>query len=168
MKDIVINSLKYLDSNYDTNNKIINKFKYFRLEITNNEFSRNKIIFFDGDKQKIKEYEYEIIGIYIDTTKTWTWAWAIPYLKKNSIALSRKILNHGLDLPHDSPFLKTELITSRYLITDPIQLDIHLGITSYIAKQPLLIGINKKLDVKMTSLGSDEPDQNITYYLFLI
>jgi hypothetical protein len=67
----------------------------------------------------------------------------VPYLSKNSTYTSRKILNYGLDLGPNQEYLKSELITSRFRITNPIQLDIHTAISSYLSQIPTIFQISK-------------------------
>ena len=58
---------------------------------------------------------------------------------KNTNYVSRKILEYGLDIDYkDISFLKTELITSKFRITDNIQLELHLALASYLSKNPVI------------------------------
>ncbi len=59
----------------------------------------------------------------------------MPDVSKNKSMISRSILNYGLDLESsESLFLKAELITSRFKISDHTQLDIHSAISYYISR----------------------------------
>jgi hypothetical protein len=138
--NMITNALEYYDKNMEKYEKIISKFKYYKIIKEQSDLEHNKIIFYDKDKQKIFETAYEILGLYTNVSKTWVWAWTVPQFYKNSTILSKKILNYGLDIPPDTnnKFLKSELVTSRFRISNPIQLDIHVSVASYISKIPFI------------------------------
>jgi len=140
-KDLVLNALKYYDTNSEKYSKIFTKTKYYSLEMTQSDIEHNIIILFDKDKNEIFRSRYEYLGLYYSHLKLWVWGWSIASLQKNEILLSKKILNYGIDLGKDFAFLKSELITSRFRISDEIQLDIHISIASYIAKNPIICRI---------------------------
>ena len=176
VKDLITNSLYYFDSNYEKYNKLYNKFKYQSLEINDNDLEYNKINFYDKNQKKIFKSRYEVLGIYNSVANLWTWGWSVPRLKKNMINTIRKLLNYGLDLPpdQDDQFLKAELITSRFRISNEIQLDIHTAIASYISKKPMVY----KLIINPDTVADNEsniqpiekyPANNATvYYLYLL
>ena len=68
----------------------------------------------------------------------------------NTNYISRKILNYGLDLDTNQNFLKTELVTSRFTVSNLLQLDIHVAIASYLTKIPNIychkVSLNKSND----------------------
>ena len=142
-KDLVMNALKYYDTNNEKYSKIFDKIKYYSIIFSHkdNGIEHNKIVFYDQEKKEIFKSRYEMLGIYHLKFKLWIWAWSIAILKKNEILLSKKILNYGIDLDKDFSFLKSELITSRFKISDEMQLDIHASIASYIAKNPMICEI---------------------------
>ena len=132
--EVVKNALEYYDSNNLKYYDLINSFKYYT--INKNE---RAIIFYDSDKKKLKEYEYEYIGKYLIDKNIWRWGWAAAELDKNAIITSRKVLNYALDLEHKTGLsLKMELISSLSRVTSPVQVDIHVAITSFLSKKPLI------------------------------
>lgn len=142
-KDLTINALNYYDNNYDKYNKFLHKIKFFSVEKSDKDMTSNNISFFDKKQNLLLKSRYEIIGEYNSFSNTWIWSWSKPDYKKNLTYLSRQILKYGLDIDItiENIFLKTELITSRFRISDPIQLDVHMAIASYIAKQPLIYNL---------------------------
>ena len=72
----------------------------------------------------------------------------------------RNILNYGLNLDPitENTFLKTELITSRFRINDPVQLDVHIAISSYLSKVPFIFKhiIHEKDPFEYLSYSVDE------------
>lgn len=177
---LVRDALEYFDRN---NEKSIEKFKHVRyvtFKLSQNDSDRNEISFLDKKYNLIFKSKYETLGIYINPTNTWVWAWAIPSYKKNEITISKKMVNYGIDLDPDFQFLKTELITSRFFINDPIQLDIHVSIASYLTKQPYIFKYNSLKNVTDVAdeshLSNDELLTNIkddspsfyTYFLCLL
>lgn len=141
--NIVTNSLEYHDKNMEKYDKIISKIKFWKVEPVDSDLEHSKIIFYDKNKKEIFKTRYEIIGLYNNISNTWVWAWSIPFFKRNSTYISKKILNYGLDIPPDTEnrFLKSELITSRFRISDKIQLDLHVSIASYISKKPMVYNL---------------------------
>jgi hypothetical protein len=142
--NIVTEALEYYDKNKEASNKLFSKIKYYKLVNTSIDTEHSKILFYDGDQKKIFESRYEVIGIFNSEVQMWVWAWSIPKFNKNDIYTVKKILNYGIDIPPtaDIKFLKSELITSRFRVTDPIQLEIHASIASYISKIPLIYNLS--------------------------
>jgi len=142
-RDLIINSLEYYDKNYEKYSDIISKIKYYSYLYSDSDLDHNKIIFYDKNKEEIFRSRFEIIGIYNNYSNTWAWAWSISFLNKNTVYTSRKILNYGLDIVPsiENQFLKTELITSRFRVSHPTQLDLHVSIASYLSKVPMIFKI---------------------------
>ena len=99
----------------------------------NTDMDHNVIVFLTL-KKKFYRSRYEIIGLYTSENNIWAWSWAIQCFKNNT-NIARKIWNYGAVLDPNVGFLKTELITSRFKISNKIQLDIHVAIASYISKK---------------------------------
>ena len=177
-KDIVSNSLEYLDKNVDNYKELISKIKYYSLEFFFGDLERHKIIFYDKNKKKIFNSDYEIIGLYNNFSRTWAWSWSISWFSKNEVYLARKILNYGLDIVPDrnTLFLKTALVTSRFRITDFVQLDLHVAIASYLGKQPLIYQLyvhpsaSELVDAGVIPIyEKEQSDENYQiFYLFLL
>jgi hypothetical protein len=112
------------------------------------ERETNKIIFQEFEK----EFKYEFLGIFDNTTNIWIWAWLVPEFMFNETNISRKLLNYGLKisptpinkLDNEQLYLKTQMVNSRFLLYDNFQLDLHLAISSYLAKESFKFIYNKK------------------------
>jgi len=102
------------------------------------DLEKNIIKFYDKNKETISCFDFEVIGVFNNNSSIWTWGWAIPTFNKNITYKIRKLLNYGIDLDAENILLKTELITSKFIINDPIQLDIHVALASFIAKNPVI------------------------------
>lgn len=178
-REIVINSLEYYDKNYEKYKNILSKIKFYALKFFYGDLERHRIVFYDKNKKELFSSDYEIMGLYNHYSRTWAWAWSISWFTKNEVYLARRILNYGLDIIPDrnTIFLKTELITSRFRISDLIQLDLHLAIAAYLSKIPLIYKLYihpSASDLKEEGLipildFSKTPDENYQiFYLFLL
>ena len=80
---------------------------------------------------------YEILGILDETTNIFLWGWATNVVS-NLKELSQNILTYGLSIDNkdlnEHIFLKSQLINSRILINQDIQLETILAIISYIIR----------------------------------
>lgn len=137
-KDLVVNSLEYYDKNTEKYSKLFSKVKYLSVKKTNNDIDKDTVTFYDSNMHELFHSKYEFLGTYDNDSKVWLWAWAQPLAQKKSNEKGREILNYGLNIDArsnpDRIFLKTKLITSRIRLPDPIQLDTHIAICSYISK----------------------------------
>ena len=148
--DLVTNALEYFDKNNENNHNLFKSINYCKFVDADRDLEYNKIIFYDKDKKEIFISRYENIGIYESNTQLWQWAWSIPTLKNNSTNIVRKILKYGTELDINSLFVKNELITSKFNLNDPLQLEIVLSLSAYLSKKHLIYGIklfeNKIID----------------------
>ena len=110
----------------------------------------NIIVFPDIDK---KEWNYEILGIFDNTTNIWIWAWMVPDFLSNETNIVKKLLSYGLkinttynevNMRIDKLYLRTQLVNSRFLLQDEFQLELHLAISSYLAKDNFKFIYQKK------------------------
>lgn len=173
VKDIIVNSLKYYDANNEKYSKILDKIKYYTFTLNKEDINHSIIHFYDKNEQEFFSSRYELLGIYTPKINLWSWGWAIPYLEKNKIYLSKKLLLYGIDMSYtESPFLKSELTTSRFKIADDTQLDIHAAIASYISKNPLIIRLIYEPSTYTENTKAeylhDFTDNSIIWYLFLL
>lgn len=161
-QSIISSALEFYDSKQQHNKKKFKKVKRYTIEESPFDMERNKITLYDEENKQILTAEYEAIGIYDNNHKIWTWAWSIPWMKKNTTYTSRKILLYGLDLDYkENLFLKTELLTSRFQITDPVQIEIHIAIAAYLSKKTVIYEIKDATDSK-------NPENYKITYLFLM
>jgi len=135
---LVNNAFEYYDKNNEKNmDKFINVV-YISLDRKQNDLEHSILSFYDKNLKLLFSYKFERIGMYDKKSNIWSWAWTIPYFNKNETNIIRKILYYGVELNSNSIFLKTELVTSRFRITNNAQLDLHCAIASYLAKKPLI------------------------------
>jgi hypothetical protein len=125
---IIKDSIEYGDRVQDKSRFIYDEIKYVRY----NE-DKNLIYLFNEKLKHIYTYHYETISCYRPTMGLWVWWWSTPKsLEKTKI--SRKVLEYGLTLDENEAEVKTLIINSRFQITHPTQLDILLGLASYLGK----------------------------------
>jgi hypothetical protein len=136
VNNLIKKSLEYYDKRQTKNKYYWNESDIF---IENKE---NKITIVDSkDPNNIKlKSTYEVLGIFDNQTKVWIWAWLLPFLSYNETIISRKLLEYGLKLEpgsntNDHFYIKSQLLNSRILIEDDIELDIHLALVSYLVKE---------------------------------
>jgi hypothetical protein len=183
---LVKTALKYFDENSDKYENILKSAKYVKFVAAENDMSHNVMKFFDKNKNEMFRSRYEIIGLYSNDINTWTWSWAIPNFKKNNTNIARKLWNYGSMLDPSDRYLKTELVTSRFRVSDFVQLDIHVAISSYISKNPFVYkyGIarfemsnggeyeiinEKQIDQEgFIYLNEDIDSTVLVYYMFLL
>ena len=160
MEETVIKlAFSYYDDLRDKFNPLFNQIVDHIRHIKHNDMERNIIEYFDADKKVVFRSEYEILGVYDKTKKVWIWGWSDPLSKKNEIYISRQLLNYGFDSDTDhSLMLKTELISSRFIITNKIQVEMHIALASYLSKKVVYRYINKDTVTKNT----------LVYYIFLL
>jgi hypothetical protein len=170
----IVNALEYYDLNTEKYKNIFKNIKYISLIDDSTDMGHSIIEMYDSDEKKIFSSRYEIIGLYNQNTSMWIWSWSVPILNKNSIYTSKKLINYGIELDPEFVNLKAELITSRFIISNPIQLDIHLALASYLSKNPVIYkytnikeNILTKQKMKDTTFKGDS-ETNIDYYLFLL
>jgi hypothetical protein len=175
--NILYNAFEYYDKNTEKYEEIFKKVNFISFILIKSEAAHSVMVFYDYRKRELFRSRYEIIGQYDNIVKTWTWSWAIARFLKNSTIIARKIINYGFNLD-DSPgslFLKTELITSRFKITNEVQLDIHAAVSSYLSKQKIvfkyykysMFGSNDFYN-NIRDVPENEKDKFILFYLFLL
>jgi len=158
------NSLKQLVKkallNYDIKNEkfkeIINTKEYiFKKETAVLEFNNLN-----------KKFKFNILGIFDYSKKIWIWSWLVPSYSYNHILYTKKLLDYGIKLnPEKVDFeflwIKTQLVNSRFLLYDSLQLDIHLAIINYLLKDnfDFIYPVKKQL--------TEEKEDNLIIYYIL-
>lgn len=169
---LITNSLEYSDKYSEQYKNLFKDIKYSQIKLSTSDLDNNIIIFYDKDKNELFRSRYEVLGLYIPKTHTWVWGWAISQLKKNTTNIVRKIWNYGANLDTNFTFLKTELITSRFRISNLIQLDLHAGIASYLSKNPIiykhLAYSQPEIDENNFRLESLDKEYIEIFYMFLL
>ena len=113
-----------------------------------------------------KKFKFNILGIFDYSKKIWIWSWLVPSYSYNHILYTKKLLDYGIKINAgkkiDNEFLwiKTQLVNSRFLLDDSLQLDIHLAISSYLLKDnfDFVYPVTKQLT-------DNKNDKLIIYYI---
>lgn len=178
---IISQSLEYFDKNMVSNKDFLDKIHFINI-IKSKDTGYNNynyIEFYDQDKELLKKSRYEILGSYDSYGKIWVWGWSIPLVSKNTVQTAKKIFNYGFDIENNI-LLKSELITSRFRIYNPIQLDMHVAIGSYLSKKELIFtykiydpklnskNIEKKDDIDLLNVKQEIENSPYTQYYLLI
>lgn len=137
---VVKNALEYMDINTE-------KYSYLTRKIKSMNLNENVITFFDKEGKLIHKSRFSIIGEIDYLNSVWTWGWALANVDKKFIETSRRVLNYGLDLPAsmNDIKMKTELITSRTQITNPIQIEIRVALSVFLSKRTFPFKIDHRL-----------------------
>jgi hypothetical protein len=147
---------------YDNHN---NKYdKYIKSDNIVIDRETNTIKFEDYNE----DFKYEMLGVFDNTTNIWMWAWMVPEFMYNETNIVRKLLNYGLKinpniiskLNNEQLYLKTQFVNSRFLLQDEFQLELHLAISSYLAKDNI-----KFIYYKRKYLNKDKTKFITVYYL---
>lgn len=168
--ELIKNALEYYDKNKDKYHNKFKDVKYISTEVSDKDTEQTVKYFYDENFKLLFKSRCEYIGIYDEKYNIWSWAWSISFLKKNETNIIRKVLTYGTELDPKSSFLKSELILSRFKISNKIQLDIHLAIVSYLAKKTLIFPQNystKIIDNKYIDI-TDKESSISKLYLFLL
>lgn len=159
--NLIEDALEYYDDmveNIDGLVRNIGAVRYDLLE-KSKDIDRNIIIFYNSNREKVYESRFETLGFYISKYNLWTWAWGNPNYHKNNIDLSKKLLIYGLEIdPTENYFLKMELTTPRFLISNKIQLEIHIAIAAHLLKKKIFTYKNV----------IDEKGDYITHYIIFL
>ena len=176
---LIRNSFEYYDKNQENIRNKFDKVNYISFDINKKDLEHNIIIFYDSNLKELFRSRMEKIGVYDKLSHIWTWSWAISHLNKNETNITRKILKYGVELDPMSRFLKTELVTSRFRISNKTQLDMHCAISSYLSKKPnvykytiyslLKLIDNKYIDILHPDYTKmEEITFELEYYIFLL
>lgn len=153
---IIPDALKYLDENNERYEKIKKRIRYFEVisRASNGETDKEHIDtdhlvyqFLDKDKNVIFKSRVEYVGKHYVDQNIWIWAWALSHINKSGSTIIRNVFMYGTDinvisggvLNTENLLLKNELVTSRSVITDQIQVEIHCALASYLAKRPMIL-----------------------------
>lgn len=177
-KELIVNSLRYFDSNREKYSNFIDKFKNYSIKLNDNDIEHSTITFYDDKFNELFKSRYEILATYYNNVNLMVWSWANPVLRKNLNYISKQTLFYGLNINplNEDLFTKAELITSRFKITDDIQLEIHSAISSYISKQPFIYKLIFDPDITPIEQQKENifviPNKTTTtsrvYYLYIL
>lgn len=112
-----------------------------------------------------KKFKFNILGIFDYSKKIWIWSWLVPSYSYNHILYAKKLLDYGIKINPEKVdveflFIKTQLVNSRFLLDDILQLDIHLAIISYLLKDnfDFVYPVTKQMT-------KEKDDKLIVYYI---
>ena len=147
---------------------------YDKKTIEYNKYITSSNVVIDRDQTTIKfidvnqdVFKYDILGVFDNTNNIWLWAWMFPDFYMTETVFVKKLLNYGLKLEPtanvispDKLYLKTQLLNSRFLLNDNFQLELHLAISCYLAKD-----IIKFIYPRIKYLSNDKKKYLIIYYI---
>jgi len=174
----VKSALRNILGNHDVNkSKISKKFenqKYYK--VIYNKTEMNDIMIYDEKKKLIAKSKIQLLAIYMPNIKLWKWGWSLIMNKKN-IYVSTKILSYVLDIEeNDKLFLREPLINSNITINSQLELDLLIGMSSYITKQNCIMGFytipeeeqeDGFFNIKKVEDKVDKNDYMIFYYILM-
>lgn len=174
-KQLFRNILEHYDNNKLNIEKKLKNYKYFKLNFNKDTNDMSEIMLYDNKKKEILKSRYQLLSVYIPNLKLWKWAWSLPIVNKKHSFVSRKILNYALDIDNiHMLFMRDPLINSNITIQNDLELDLLIGISSYLTKQNFIMGfhyVNKNDDIlnnveKINS--SDDVDNYMIHYYILM
>jgi len=166
-------AIEYYDFNEKLYEKIKKRIKYIEFDkALNTTADAQYLKFYDGDKKILFYSRIEILGISYNDHDLWVWGWAIPNLPYELVSTIRNVLIYGTTLDgstNDISSIKTELITSRFGLTDRIQIEIHCAVASYLAKIPFILRIdNFQLGIGgIEELAPYDDKRHISTYFYI-
>ena len=177
--NIITDALEYYDKFQEKYRDNYLNINYISLDISEKDLEHNVIIFYDSELKELFRSKFERIGVLDLKSQIWTWAWANADLKKKETNIIRKILFYGTELDPNTNYLKTELITSRFKITNKTQLDIFCAISAYLSKKPKIFRYkiygnpkiinNKYVDIiNPDIISKNEDTYELLSYIFLL
>ena len=171
-KSVITDAILNYDKLNETNKFILKGVTYYQIIFNDNNAIPDKLFFYNDDKKKIGEAKYENIGKFNQFTYVWEWAWADPTRKKKHITIIKKLWLYGSAIEAENLLhLKFELMNSKFIMTDLIQIDIHLALVSSISKIPFILEIptlkKDDFDSEYFSFKINNEEMNIVHYVFL-
>ena len=161
ISDLIKKSFSYYDKQNDEYKKYIDNDD---IEL---EMDKSTILF----KKYNKKFKYEALGVFDNSTNIWIWAWLMPFFERSKKKISEDLLYYGLKLEpklggvNNDPvefYLKTQLVNSRFLLDDNFQLELHLALASYLAKDNF-----KFIYPRIKYLNADKTKFITVYYLII-
>jgi len=169
--DTVKDALRYYDSNRYRYESIRNKiYRYVRSSRVSDGGRSDNGDFFDKDGNHLFSSRIQLLGMHYHQMHMWVWGWGIPYFPSYLTTLIRKLFIYGSEMQVEDNIsltsLRSELITSRFRVDHPIQIDIHCAIATYLTKQTFIVFLDNVIETKNPNEVSNEKDY--TMYLFIL
>jgi len=129
----IINSLAYYDNFNKKNKKMLDIIDSY-IEMDNKIF-----MFVDKDNKELFKSRVETISIYIRDIKLWQWEWSSVNMEKVFLNIVKKLLKYGIDISETNrEHIKSYLITSRFKITNDLELYVLCSLIAYLSKTPYI------------------------------
>jgi hypothetical protein len=129
----IINSLAYYDIFNKKNKKMLDIIDSY-IEMDNKIF-----MFVDKDNKELFKSRVETISIYIRDIKLWQWEWSSVNMDKVFLNIVKKLLKYGIDISESHrEHIKSYLITSRFKITNDLELYVICSLIAYLSKTPYI------------------------------
>ena len=166
---VVSEALKYYDQNNEKYKRLTDKIKYWQAieREHDTDTSPRVFIFMNGDRKELFRSRVEVLGRY--NKFVWEWGWTLADMANSYLKTIRSVLLYGTDIDthtnRKNIFLKSELTTSHFKITDIAQIEIHCAIAMYLTKKKLVLPVLYKGDVSVCS--SELPTMD-TFYMFVM
>jgi len=150
----IADALLNYDKNTEEFQKKIKQARYILFFEYNDIKKFDKIMFFDEDKKFMSMFNYGILGTYFYNQNVWIWSWATIEKTKNT-KIARELLKFGSGL-EVTDTVKSHLINSKTIISDPLQIDIQLSIASSLSKQKNIFPFIKKFSNNNNNNNNNE------------
>lgn len=121
------NIFDYFDNIPDINEN----YNYFKLDKENQE-----ILFYDSNKKLLTKYKYQILGKTNNTDNIlhWYWGWSLDFIK-SKIILSKKLFEYGLNIDSNTnQYLKQILVNSNIKINNNYSKELIIATSLYLLK----------------------------------
>lgn len=174
--NIIQDALKYYDDNNVKYAAFIKTVKYIKYEKTlNNDIEGTMCTFYNKDKIEILKSRIEMIGKHYVDINMWIWAWSLPTADKSLTNIIRNILIYGTDIyipAYNTPrfievyMLRHQLLTSRFLITNKVQIEIYCALSSYLSKETFICSLPIMIYDIMLDI-TDKQNMSGIYYFIL-
>jgi hypothetical protein len=186
---VIPDALNYYDNNNDMYSSIIDKISYYRRADVQSNTKNLAYTFYDDNDKEIFTSRVELIGRYQissndNSLKSWTWGWGIPITNKYFTNIIKKVFLYGSDIDvstggkisDDKLILKSELITSRFYVSNDTQVDIHCALASYLAKMPMVLSFanvgnvdkDDKTKFIYTKYDGKNKHTGVVYYMYIL
>lgn len=168
MNDNIVDLTKKSLDYYDNQNILYKEY----LENTDFEIKESEFIISKNDKIILKG-DYQLVGLFDFQTKVWINEWSMSRIEYSLIqknSLSRQLFDYVYNIKLNYKFydddvnnyINSQFCNSRILVEDNIELDIFLGLISYLLKDKI-----KFIYPHIKYLNNDKSRYIINYYFIL-
>jgi hypothetical protein len=167
-KQIFKNILEQYDNNKLKIDKQLTNLKYFKIISNSKSNEMPEITLYDNKKKEILKSKYQLLSIYMPNLKLWKWAWSLPIVSKGHSYVSRKILDYALNIDNiNILFMREPLINSNIIIENDLELELLIGMSSYLTKQNFIKGfyyVNENENI-LNNIAKIEASDDVKNYM---